>query len=141
MDNRDKARFSPPALGGVSLLAAFAILCLTVFALLSLSTVQADRRLADASAQAVADYYAADCQAQQILARLRQGEIPQGVERDGQIYRYVAPISQTQQLSVAVRLEGGEYEILEWRAGAAGQWQADDSLDLWDGETDAWQGD
>lgn len=141
MDNRDKARFSPPALGGVSLLAAFAILCLTVFALLSLSTVQADRRLADASAQAVADYYAADCQAQRILSQLRQGEFPQGVERDGQICRYVTPISQTQQLSVAVRLEGEEYEILEWRAGAAGQWQADDSLDLWDGETDAWQGD
>ena len=127
MNNREKARFSPPALGGVSLLAAFAILCLTVFALLSLSTVQADRRLADASAQAVADYYAADCQAQRILAQLRQ--------REGRICRYTVTISETQRLSVAVRLAGDDYEILEWQAGPAGQWQADDSLDVWDGES------
>ncbi len=129
MNNREKARFSPPALGGVSLLAAFAILCLTVFALLSLSTVQADRRLADASAQAVADYYAADCQAQRILAQLRQGET------EGRICRYTVTISETQRLSVAVRLAGDDYEILEWQAGPAGQWQADDSLDVWDGES------
>ena len=127
MNNREKARFSPPALGGVSLLAAFAILCLTVFALLSLSTVQADRRLADASAQAVADYYAADCQAQR--------KTPQGVEREGRICRYTVTISETQRLSVAVRLAGDDYEILEWQAGPAGQWQADDSLDVWDGES------
>ena len=135
MNNREKARVSPPALGGVSLLAACAILCLTVFALLSLSTVQADRRLADASAQAVADYYAADCQAQRILAQLRQGETPQGVEREGRICRYTVTISETQRLSVAVRLAGDDYEILEWQAGPAGQWQADDSLDVWDGES------
>lgn len=45
-------RFSPPAVGGISLLVAFAVLCLTVFALLSLSTVQAQKRLSDASHKA-----------------------------------------------------------------------------------------
>lgn len=40
-----KQRFSPPAIGGTSLLVVFAVLCLTVFALLSLTTVQADVRL------------------------------------------------------------------------------------------------
>lgn len=134
MDRKDRSsQFSPPALGGISLLAAFAILCLTVFALLSLSTVQADRRLADASAQAVADYYAADCQAQQILAQLRQGQRPEGVETQGSLCRYTVPISETQQLSVAVQLDEGSYTILQWQAGPSGQWQADDSLDLWDG--------
>ena len=66
MDNRKNQRFSPPAVGGASLLVVFAVLCLTVFALLSLTTVQADVRLADASVQAVADYYAADLEAQTI---------------------------------------------------------------------------
>ena len=59
MDKAGMARrvhFSPPAVGGVSLLVVFAVLCLTVFALLSLTTVRADVRLADASAQAVSDY-------------------------------------------------------------------------------------
>ena len=67
-------RFSPPAVGGISLLVAFAVLCLTVFALLSLSTVQAQKRLSDASLKAVGEYYAADSEALRILALLRSGE-------------------------------------------------------------------
>ena len=35
----------PPAVGGSSLLVIFAVLCLTVFALLTLSTAAADSRL------------------------------------------------------------------------------------------------
>ena len=46
----DKQKVTLPAIGGSSLLVIFAVLCLTVFALLSLSTVQADNRLSDASA-------------------------------------------------------------------------------------------
>ena len=50
----DKQRkFQAPMVGGSSLLVIFAVLCLTVFALLGFSTVQADRRLADASIAAV----------------------------------------------------------------------------------------
>lgn len=134
MDRKDRSsQISPPALGGISLLSAFAILCLTIFALLSLSTVQADQRLADASAQAVVDYYAADCQAQQILAQLRQGQKPEGVEAEGSLYRYIVPISETQQLSVAVEVTGSSYTVLQWQSGPAGQWEADTSLNLWDG--------
>ena len=50
---RDRSGFSSPAVGGSSLLVIFSVLCLTVFALLSVSTVQADRRLAEASAEGV----------------------------------------------------------------------------------------
>ena len=105
MPVKKQERFSPPAVGGISLLVVFAVLCLTVFALLALTTVQADNRLADASAKAVTDYYAADCQAQEILARLRAGEVPKGVESqyfDSIIYRYTVPISETQELRVEV---------------------------------------
>ena len=38
MDERKQAELSPPPVGGASLLVVFAVLCLTVFALLSLST-------------------------------------------------------------------------------------------------------
>lgn len=64
MDNRRGGL--PPAVGGVSLLTAFAVLCLTVFALLSLATVRADVRLAEAAVRTVTDYYAADCRAQEV---------------------------------------------------------------------------
>ena len=42
-------RFTPPMVGGSSLLVIFAVLCLTIFTLLTLSTVQADTRLSEAS--------------------------------------------------------------------------------------------
>ena len=113
MDKRE--RFAPPAVGGSSLLVIFAVLCLTVFALLSLSTVQADRRLADASVEAVSAYYRADCQAEAVLARLRDGQLPEGVTVDGDVYVYTCPISDTQSLEVQVRLEGEQWTVLRGR--------------------------
>ena len=134
-DNRE--RFSPPAVGGVSLLVVFAVLCLTIFALLSLTTVQADVRLADATAQAVSDYYAADCQAQELLARLRSGERPAGVKfygSDGTYAQYTCPISETQQLQVLVRIgENGAWTVLQWQAGRSEEWAPDEGLGGWDG--------
>ena len=143
MDKAGMARrvhFSPPAVGGVSLLVGCAVLCLTVFALLSLTTVRADVRLADASAQAVSDYYAADCQAQEILARLRAGETPDGVtwsspmEGGGTEYSYTVSISNTQELQVEVLVwPDGRWSVQRWQAAAAGGWEIDEGLEVWDG--------
>ena len=129
----DNNNFQPPMAGGTSLLIIFAVLCLTVFALLGLSTVQANRRLSDTSLQAVTDYYAADRQAEEILAQLRTGEMPEGVTQNGDILSYTCPISSTQALIVEVR--SGDWEILRWQAMPTGQWEADESLDLWDGNS------
>lgn len=144
MDSRRDNRFSPPAVGGVSLLVVFAVLCLTVFALLSLTTVQADIRLAEASARAVSGYYAADCQAQEILARLRNGETP--VEVTSHLedswhdplwtrYTYAVPISDTQELQVEVLVDevGSGYSVQRWQAAPTGEWEIEESLELWDG--------
>jgi hypothetical protein len=126
--------------GGVSLLVVFAVLCLTVFALLSLTTVRADVRLADASAQAVSDYYAADCQAQEILARLRAGETPDGVTWSSPMeggeteYSYTVFISNTQELQVEVLVwPDGRWSVQRWQAAAAGGWEIDEGLEVWDG--------
>ena len=131
----EKRTFSPPVVvGAVSLLTIFAVLCLTVFALLSLSTVQADQRLSDKSFAAVAGYYAADCAAEEILAQLRAGEVPEGVTAyEGGIYRYGCPISDTQTLVVEVAVEDTDYTIIRWQARSTAEWVADDSLPVWDG--------
>ena len=131
MDKRET--FSPPAVGGSCLLVIFAVLCLTVFALLSLSTVQANGRLADASVAAVSAYYQADCRAEAVLARLRSGQVPEGVAADGDTYTYTCPISDTQSLEVRVRLEGDSWTVLQWQAVSTVEWEAEDSLDLWSG--------
>lgn len=127
-------REAPPAVGGSSLLVIFAVLCLTIFALLGLSTVQADRRLAEASAQAVGNYYEADVRAEHILADLRQGIMPiEGVEQEGDIYRYLCEVSEVQALSVEVRITENGYEVLRWQLISTTDWEADESLSLWDG--------
>ena len=123
---------SPPVVGGSSLLVIFGVLCLTVFALLSLSTVQAERRLADAATDAVTQYYGADLQAEEIFARLRNGETVACVtERDG-IFEYRIPISQRQILQVQLRKLGEEWEVLQWRAVTMEE-AVDEKLDVWKG--------
>lgn len=148
MAERKKESFAPPALGGSSLLVVFAVLALTVFALLSLSTVRADVRLGDAAAEAVSGYYEADCRAQEILARLRAGgPLPEGVEITGSDDRgnymyYTVPISDTQELQVEVYLVWGEgwgrdasgYTILRWQAASSVEWAGSDTFTVWDGE-------
>lgn len=107
-------RVSSPMIGGSSLLVIFAVLCFTVFTLLALSTAQADMRLAESSANAVADYYEADVAAETILARLRAGIIPEGVQMSDNVYSYSCPISDTQVLMIEV--ESDTWRILRWQA-------------------------
>ncbi len=135
---REDSRVSVPVVGGSSLLVIFAVLCLTVFALLGLTTVQAGGRLSRAGAESVAAYYAADCAAEEIFARLRAGEIPEevgvcacpGVEG----YTYTCPISDTQQLSVEIHCDGISWSVERWQAeGTVEREETGQYLDLWDG--------
>ena len=55
--------------GGVILLTVLLVLALTMFAVLTLSSAQADMRLSEKNARAAAEYYAADTQAVQLQAQ------------------------------------------------------------------------
>ncbi len=132
MGEKQKAGFPP--VGISSLLVIFAVLCLTVFALLSVSTVRADRTLSEKTATAVGGYYQADRAAEETLARLRAGERPEDVKERNGVFYYTHPISATQTLVVEVKVEGTEYEILRWQAVSTADWTADDQLPVWSGE-------
>lgn len=130
----EKHRTLLPPVGISSLLTILGVLCLTVFALLCLTTVRAGDRLSDQAARAVQDYCAADGRAEEILAALREGELLEGVERSGDVYAYSCPISNTQTLMVQVEVQGERYRILRWQAVSTADWQADDRLAVWTGE-------
>lgn len=149
MREQKRSSFSPPALGGASLLVIFAVLALTIFALLSLSTVRADGRLSEAANRAVQDYYAADGKAQAVLAWLRTGEgmpdVPEDfavstsvidyADHSETIHSYALPISETQELQVEVLVNGAnDWEILRWQAVPVGDWADDGGMELWDME-------
>lgn len=123
----------PLPVGSASLLVIFAVLCLSVFALLSLSTAQAGIRLQKTSSAAVEDYYRADREAEELLARLREGDIPPGVTRQDGVYRYTVPISDTQALAVSAAVDGERYTVLRWQAVSTVSWQTEDGLPVWDG--------
>ena len=123
----------PTGFGLSSLLVIFGVLCLCVFVMLSLSTAQTQERLSLEAQAAVTDFYEADSRAQEILAQLRSGQIPQGVTEEGGVYRYSCPISQNRTLTVAVRIRGTEYEILQWQTVSTGRWQPEEDLPVWQG--------
>ena len=132
---REKEESSFPAVTGASsLLVIFSVLCLTVFALLSLSTVSADHRIAEENAKAIVSYYDADAEANRILAKIREGEIPAGVTNEGGIYEYSCPLSDTQVLAVRVRVEGEDYSILRWQTVSTYEWEPDTDLPVWLGD-------
>ena len=128
-----KERISLPAIGGVSLLVIFAVLCQVVFTLISFSTAQADQNQADHAAQAVSEYYAAELEAQKIFARLQSGETVDSVAVEGNTYRYSCPISEQQILEVELQKEGDTWTICRWQVMVDGV-PIDEALPVWNGE-------
>jgi len=128
-----KRKISFTSVGGSSILTIFAVLCLIVFALLSLSTAKANDTLAEKSMTAITNFYKADLQAEEILAQIRSGECPEGVTKKGSIYSYACSIDNNQELQVKVVVEEDSYKILEWKKEYVGEWKLNDSLDVWDG--------
>ena len=118
--------------GGGSLLATFGILCLVVLAMLSITTVQSDRRQSDASYQSVSDFYAADRKANEIFTRLKLGEEVEGVQVDGDIYRYHCTVSDSQVLVIELR-KSDQWEILRWQAVSTIEYE-EQILPIWEGQ-------
>lgn len=121
-------RFSPPAVGGCSLMVIFAVLAMCVFAILSVTTAQAEARMSEAAAQSVADYYAADLRAEKQFASLRETKTEPGN------YDFTDNISETRQLLVTVHFDGNVWEVLRWQTIDREKLQFQQTLSLWDGK-------
>ena len=128
---KKQSHFSPPTMGGSTLMAIFAVVTLCVFALLSLSTVLSQQRLSQAAAQSVQRYYEADLQAEETFAKLKNGEIT----CENGTYHAVYPISETQWLITEFENQDGQWQILRWQTVAQSPREADDSLPVWTGNT------
>ena len=131
---KKKQRSQVSVVGGSSLMVIFSVLCVAIFALMSLTSATSDTRLNDKSLQTITGYYAADSAAEEILAALRSGTVPEGVRLTDGIYCFECPISETQQLLVEAAVDGTDYEILRWQAGPSVDWVPDDHIDVWGGE-------
>lgn len=131
INNNIKIGFS--TVGGSSILTIFSVLCLVVFALLTLSTAKADSKLSNKSLKSAENYYKADKNAEIILARLRQGEKVDGVQKKGDTYTYKCKIDDNQNLHVSVTIKGNNYIVNQWKKVYDGKWEDNKSLELWEG--------
>ncbi|MBQ3102869.1 MAG: hypothetical protein IJC58_01140 [Oscillospiraceae bacterium] len=133
--NKKKSRFALPTLGGSTLLVIFAVLCLLTFALLTLSTALSNRRLSEASLSATAAYYEADCAAEEIIAALRNGDVPAEVTKSENTYSFTCPITEKQSLFVEVEDQGESWYITQYKTVTADDAAYDETITVWDGET------
>ena len=131
-------------IGASSLLVIFFVLCLTVFAALSLSSAKNDYTLAEEMAGRTTDYYAASNEAEEIVAEidalLSLGEPLDSYHRndieleiDGNIATFLIPVNDDQGLYVALDMtpKGSHYyEINEWKVIATTKWSGDDTMNL-----------
>ena len=127
-------KLQPPLVGVSSLLVVFAVLCLTIFALLGLGTAQAGKRLSDVSADNVKCYYEADLQAERILAQIRSGHMPEEVTEENGIYSYTIPVTETQELRVEVCFEAESWKILRWQTTSTAEWSTEEQISVWNGK-------
>lgn len=144
--------------GGSSILVIFIILCLTTFATLSMVSARADLRLTEKATAATEEYYAADAEAERILARIGEAVSGSGNPReqvtsavpeaavvaggDEQFtVLYSVPVGETQELVVqlAITPEAAEHRIrrLAWQVVQSGEWEPESGgFELWSGEGD-----
>ena len=133
--------------GAVSLVMIFCVLCLAVFAVLTLATADREKNLAQMTAQSAAAYYEADQQAVEIVAALGKGEEPPGdvlvdrmvsttPEGSTESVSFTVPVTDELGLEVEVLFHDaeGSLEVLRWQTVYTGGWETDDTLELWSGD-------
>lgn len=131
--------------GAVSLVMIFCVLCLAVFAVLTLATADRERVFSELTAQRAAEYYEADRRAVELVAAMCSGgaldgeilvtsiqmDTPEGPAEEAS---FSIPAGENQSLEVRVLLRGGEAEVLSWRTVYTGSWEVDNTITLWDGD-------
>ena len=129
--------------GSASIVLVFAVLCLTVFSLITLVVAKNNQALAETEAGLVTGYYEADALAENIVAAiLEAGEVPdsvRGVEIDSywdmdleaEVASFVCPLSDKKELYVKLALDGDGVDVINWQMLDIGQWEFDDSLGVW----------
>ena len=106
--------------GVSSIVLIAAVLCLTVFAVLSLVSARNDIALSERTAESAATYYAADRKAQFIIAEVDAlaGDDDftiDGVEKDGGTVRFQVIVDENRVLNVVLDTSGGSAEIIDYR--------------------------
>ena len=120
--------------GVVSLVMIFCVLCMAVFASLTMVTAQREHTLAAVTADRAAAYYEADRMAVKTVAAIARGESPAGVSVSGDVASFSVPAGGDTLLMVEARRTEDGCRILQWKTVFSGQWETEDRIEVWSGE-------
>ncbi|MBR5641886.1 MAG: hypothetical protein IKW92_07125 [Firmicutes bacterium] len=125
----------PIKLGPLALLLAVIAICLTILAFLSVTTGQADLRLAQRYADTVTERYALEAEGQQFFADVCEGRAPEAgrAEISGTLGSAAQETGQLRLDYTLKRNAKGTYDIAAWKF--IRDWEEDTELDnIWTGE-------
>lgn len=140
--------------GYTSIMIIFALVCLVIFAVLSLKAASSDKALNERSGEFLKEYYTADnaakqklCELDEIAFNARESEFfaetfqesAEGKDvsirmiQNGCIADYTVPVNERQELAVSIvfRRSGG-FEITRWQCRTLSSTN-DEHLNVWDG--------
>ena len=112
--------------GVVSLVSFFCALCLAVFAVLTLSTANREQTLTELAEARAAAYYEADLRAVEALSAAELAE--------GETIELSFPQGEHLLLEVSAVREGGALRVTRWQSVYSGDWNADQSINVWTGD-------
>ena len=149
---KDERRPAGVNVGGASIVMIFAVLCLTVFAVLSLISANAEYKLSQKLSNSVSAYYDADCRGEDTLAAVR-GAVADGGGLDaiggrvtalglsvqnsgGKLYiGFTEDIDDRQGINILLSTDGRTVDVLRWCVEDTVDWVFDDDFHVWDGTT------
>jgi len=132
--------------GSASIVLVFAVLCLTIFTIITYMVSNNERALIDAKAELITGYYKADALAEQILQDLLEADTTpdrlRGVDINTKFNEdlgvettyYYCKISDIKSLYVNLVIRDDSFDILSWRMYAMDEWVFDDTMNVWSGD-------
>lgn len=127
------------SVGNASIVMVFAVVCLTLLAVMALLTSNREWKMAQHAAQSVTDYYAADTLAVEIYDEICTGQTGAASARavaltiDSESASFLVAIDEGQ--SLAVQLQNGTdgWQVLRWQVQRNEQPLNEGTLNVWDG--------
>ena len=130
--------------GSASIVLIFAVLCLTIFSLISFIVTQNTKSLVSAEAELVSGYYRADAAVEIILDELLSADfIPtsiqgisinfeEGLSSEINIVNFAYPLYnyESKEIFVRVAIDNNSYEILSWRLIDNAEWVAENEANI-----------
>jgi hypothetical protein len=136
-----------------SIVMVFAVLCLTIFAVLSMVTAGSEKKLVEKSAAAVENYYAADSECEETLGEIYEAwkgcssledvktklagmdKMPEDLYmtiENGRLYiSYSQSVDENQSLQVGLAADTQDFQIKAWQLARTGEWNIDEHIHVW----------